>query len=182
MKVFATTLLVACLASFPTHAQDTHNQHMKHGAQMADALPTEAGQAAFATIQEIVSKLEADPKTDWSKVNIEALRQHLIDMDNVTLRAVVTTDAVAQGVRYTVTGEGSTVASIQRMVLAHAATMNGVNGLMLTAKALPIGAELSVKTGELQKAKALGFIGMMTIGMHHQQHHWMIANGKGSHE
>ena len=31
--------------------------------------------------------LEADPTTDWSKVNIGALREHLIDMDEVTMRA-----------------------------------------------------------------------------------------------
>ncbi len=31
----------------------------------------------------------ADPETDSSQVDIEALRQHLIDMDNVTLRARV---------------------------------------------------------------------------------------------
>jgi hypothetical protein len=34
--------------------------------------------------------LEADPKTDWSKVNISALREHLIDMDEVTMRASAT--------------------------------------------------------------------------------------------
>ena len=38
-------------------------------------------------IQEVVRILDADPKTDWSKVDLEALRQHLIDMDEVTLRA-----------------------------------------------------------------------------------------------
>ena len=61
-----------------------HAQHM-HG---ADAVtPTHPGQEAFGTIQEIVRILEADPITDWSKVNIGALREHLIDMDEVTLRA-----------------------------------------------------------------------------------------------
>ncbi|MFX5914869.1 hypothetical protein ABTE45_18800, partial [Acinetobacter baumannii] len=59
-------------------------------AQPASGLmPTQPGQSAFAAILEIVALLEADPATDWSKVNIEALRQHLIDMDNVTLRADV---------------------------------------------------------------------------------------------
>lgn len=43
-------------------------------------------QSAFVAIQEIVWLQEANPKTDWSKVNIELLRQHLIDMDNVSLR------------------------------------------------------------------------------------------------
>ena len=44
------------------------------------------GQEAFGTIQEIVRILESDPATDWSKVNIGALREHLIDMDEVTMR------------------------------------------------------------------------------------------------
>jgi hypothetical protein len=46
--------------------------------------PTLAGQDAFGAIQEIVQILQSDPKTDWSKVNISALRQHLIDMNEVT--------------------------------------------------------------------------------------------------
>jgi len=50
-------------------------------------VPKEPGQDAFGTIQEIVQILEADPKTDWSKVNLEALRQHVIDMNEVTLKA-----------------------------------------------------------------------------------------------
>ena len=48
------------------------------------SVPTMPGQDAFGAIQEIVRILEADPKTDWSKVNLEALRQHLIDMKDVT--------------------------------------------------------------------------------------------------
>jgi hypothetical protein len=31
--------------------------------------------------------LKANPRTDWSKVNIAALREHLIDMNEVTLQA-----------------------------------------------------------------------------------------------
>ena len=37
------------------------------------------GHDAFGAIQEIVQILDADPNTDWSKVDLEALRQHLID-------------------------------------------------------------------------------------------------------
>jgi hypothetical protein len=45
------------------------------------AIPTMPGQDSFGAIQEIVRILEADPNTDWSKVDLEALRQHLIDMN-----------------------------------------------------------------------------------------------------
>ena len=51
--------------------------------------PREPGQVAFAANQEVVAILASDPATDWSKVDIEALRQHLIDMNSVTLRARV---------------------------------------------------------------------------------------------
>ena len=49
--------------------------------------PTSPGQDAFGAIQEIVRILDADPTTDWSKVDIGALREHLIDMNEVTLHA-----------------------------------------------------------------------------------------------
>ncbi len=57
-------------------------------------IPTMPGQDAFGAIQEIVRILEADPKTDWSKVNLEALRQHLIDMSEVTLKADAVTKPI----------------------------------------------------------------------------------------
>ncbi|MFW1924327.1 hypothetical protein ACG90D_19965, partial [Acinetobacter geminorum] len=62
--------------------------------------PTQPGQDAFAAIQEIVQILEADPRTDWSKVNIDALREHLVDMSNVTLSAQVKTEPLEGGIRY----------------------------------------------------------------------------------
>ena len=54
--------------------------------QGASTTPTSPGQDAFGAIQEVVRMLDADPKTDWSKVDLEALRQHLIDMNEVTLQ------------------------------------------------------------------------------------------------
>ena len=64
------------------------HQQMVPGSQTSDtATPTMPGQDAFGAIQEIVRILESDPKTKWSKVNLEALRQHLIDMSEVTLKA-----------------------------------------------------------------------------------------------
>ena len=68
---------------------------MKTPQQPPSPVATRAGQDAFAAIQEVVEILTADPKTDWSKVNIDALRQHLIDMNNVTLNAKVTYPSTA---------------------------------------------------------------------------------------
>ena len=48
------------------------HQQMVPGSQTSDTTtPTMPGQDAFGAIQEIVRILEADPKTDWSKVNFK---------------------------------------------------------------------------------------------------------------
>ena len=60
----------------------------QRGMMMHSGQSTMLGQDAFGAIQEIVGILEADPNTDWSKVNISALREHLVDMNEVTLKAV----------------------------------------------------------------------------------------------
>lgn len=157
--------------------------HSKMHAQMAGGSPTEPGQAAFAAIQEIVVLLESDAKTDWSKVNIDALRKHLVDMDEVTLHAKTVSQPVAGGMTFTVTGEGPVVDSIRRMVMAHAATMNGVNGWQYAAAEIPGGATMTVTVParDQDMLHGLGFFGVLTIGMHHQEHHLMIALGEHPH-
>jgi hypothetical protein len=157
---------------------------MQHGDTQTEALPSETGQSAFAAIQEIVAKLEADPATDWSKVNIEALRQHLIDMNAVTLNAMVQTELRPDVRKFIVSGEGRVVLSIQRMLTGHAETMNGKDGWTFTAETDATGATLTVKptnAADMTKLDGLGFIGIMTRGMHHQEHHWMIATGLHPH-
>ncbi len=161
-----------------------HHQADAGMSQDHAALPSEGGQAAFAAIQEIVGMLEADQHTDWSKVNIEALRQHLIDMDNVTLHARATSEDIDGGIRFLATAEGPVVGSIRRMVLAHAATMNGVGGWTYDAAEIPNGAALTVRVvdhREIAQVRALGFIGVLAKGSHHQEHHLMIAAGRDPH-
>lgn len=169
----------------PAYAQADHKHHMEHGSRAfhSSALkPTEAGQSAFAAIQEIVQILEEDPATDWAQVDIEALRQHLIDMDHVTLRAEVRGEPVEGGMRFIVSGAGPVKDSIQRMIMAHAATMDGVGDWKFTANVTQNGAILTVVSEkDTTKLHGLGFIGIMTRGMHHQEHHLMIARGNHPH-
>lgn len=152
-----------------------------HAAQFArTGTPTMPGQDAFGAIQEIVQILQSDPKTDWSKVNIEALRQHLIDMTEVTLRAAAAQRDVDNGVEITVTGEGRTLEAIKRMLPAH---VNELREIGWNAKSgeLPAGIKVTVIASEAQpvtKLKALGFMGIMVQGEHHQPHHLMIAKGE----
>ena len=116
-------------------------------------------------------------------MDIEALRQHLIDMDNVTMHAEVTAQPIDGGTIFTVSGTGAVRDSIRRMVTAHAMTMGGTGGWQFVAASTETGATLSVKVppGDADKLRGLGFIGVLTHGMHHQMHHLMIARGGHPH-
>ena len=189
MKAFLTAVVLAVFIPAAALGQTMKHDQMMHGSQpgmmMEGVLPQETGQSAFAAIQEIVAMLSADPATDWSKVNIEALRQHLIDMNNVTLGAMVEAKQSGDSMQFVVSGDGPVQESIKRMVMAHAATMNGVEGWKFLAETTATGAIVAVTPPDqasMTKLRALGFIGILTLGMHHQQHHWMLANGMSPHQ
>jgi hypothetical protein len=160
-----------------------HAQMMQQQAGMPGQ-PTLPGQDAFGAIQEIVRILEADPKTDWSKINLEALRQHLIDMNEVTLKADESAKDIDGGLAIAVTGTGRTVDAIQRMIPAHAQEINGLHGWRVKADTLPNGETLTVASSdpkEVQHIRGLGFIGILVSGTHHQPHHLMMAKGEFVH-
>jgi hypothetical protein len=177
----AIAMAAAAAAQMPPHAGPGGMMH-GHGAVPAtpvSAQPTMPGQDAFGTIQEIVRMLEADPATDWSKVNIAALREHLIDMNEVTLHAAASEQARADGVEIAVTGEGRTLAAIRRMVPAHARELAHLGWSARTVER-PDGVTLIVTSPDAREAvrlKALGFMGIMVAGAHHQPHHLMMARG-----
>jgi hypothetical protein len=163
---------------------DMHAMHAMHARQMESAVSVSSGQDAFGAIQEIIARLEADPATDWSKVNLEALRQHLIDMNEVTLRADAAATPVAGGLSIAITGDGRTLAAIQRMVPAHAQEIDGLNQWRVTTAALPNGMSLTVTSDdpkEVQKIRGLGFIGVLVTGSHHKPHHLAMARGEFPH-
>ena len=142
--------------------------------------PTMSGEAAFGTIQEIVRILEADPTTDWTKVNLAALREHLIDMSELTLRANATQRSLDNGIEITITGDGRTADAIKRMVPAHARELSEL-GWDAKSEDLSNGVKLTVTTADpkqVAKLRALGFMGIMVQGAHHQAHHLMMAKGE----
>ena len=190
-SVIAATLVFGpALAQQPNGTQGNQTQHMMMQHQMTGQsdqqkanTPTLPGQEAFGTIQEIVRILEADPNTDWSKVNLEALRQHLIDMNEVTLNADAVTKPIDGGIETTVTGTGRTVKAIQRMVPAHAHQIDQthLNGWRAKTEPISNGVVLTVTSKDpkqVQHLRGLGFIGVMVSGSHHQPHHLAIAKGE----
>lgn len=174
--------LLACLVAPTLRAQShEHGSGMHHETPAAaPATATETGQSAFAAIAEIVRLLEADPTTDWSKVNLEALRQHLIDMEQVTLRSTVASAPVPGGAVFTVSGTGRTRDAIRRMAREHG---HMVTGVTWTTAETPDGVRVTVRATEPADAKAvarirgLGFVGLLTVGEHHTRHHLMVARG-----
>ena len=57
----------------------------QHDHMGGEATPlTQPGNDIFGTIQEVIQQLKDDPETNWSDVNLEALRQHLLDMKAFT--------------------------------------------------------------------------------------------------
>ena len=158
----------------------------QHGMMMGTesaGQPTMPGQEAFGTIQEVVRILESDPTTDWSKVNISALREHLIDMDEVTMRAVATEHALDNGLEIAVTGEGRTLDAISawspRMCTSSASSA-GTPG-QRTCRTGSSSTVISTDPKQVTKLKALGFMGIMVQGSHHQQHHLMMAKNEFVH-
>jgi len=157
-----------------------HHQMMQRQGAGPASTPTMPGQDAFGAIQEIVQMLQSDPRTDWSKVNIEAMRQHLIDMNEVTLHAAAAQRDIDGGVEIAVTGEGRTLDAIKRMVPAHVSELRDI-GWNAKSDELPNGVKLTVMATDAQpltKLKALGFMGIMVQGGHHQPHHLMMAKGE----
>jgi hypothetical protein len=160
-----------------------HGSTMPGGAAAA-GVPTSPGQDASGAIAEIVRILDADPQTDWSRVDLERLRQHLIDMNEVVLRAEVKASPVPGGLVMDVTGAGRTEPAIRAMVVPHATELDGMPGLAAKTEAIPGGVRLTVtaRDGEdgktVARVRGLGFIGLLTLGAHHQPHHLAMARGQ----
>jgi len=167
-------------AGAPMHSHAGSMPDMSAAKPGVMAGPVQPGQAAFGAIQEVIAILEADPSTDWSKVNLDALREHLIDMDEVTMRADAVVRHVEGGIEVAVTGQGRTLDAIRRMVPADAHHLDGLNGWTVMASDLPNGVTLRATSTDQKQAaiiRGLGFMGVLASGGYHQEHHLMIAKG-----
>lgn len=158
-----------------------HGHHMTGPAAGAPALP---GQDAFGAIAEVVRLLEADSNTDWSKVDLERLRQHLIDMNEVVLRSEVKSSQVPAGLAMEVTGAGRGEQAIRAMVVPHAVELGRMSEWVAKTEPIPGGVRLTVTARKPEDAKTvarirgLGFAGLLVQGGHHGPHHLAMAKGE----
>jgi len=187
IKVFSVFGLVLLILTSAAPGQTEH-QHQRQGHHMMGATPlTEPGNAIFGTVQEAIRKLEADPDTDWSNVDMEALRQHLIDMRNVAVYVDVTSrEEIDTGLQFRVEATTDPAeASLARVLQAHPKQLKRETGWNMQVDKQYEGYSITVTTenpGEVEKIRGLGYIGLLAYGAHHQQHHWMLLGGENPHK
>jgi hypothetical protein len=187
MQILTAIALTALLGT--TTVAYTQTSHTGHDAQMqsgqsATFVLTEPSQGAFAALSEVVRVLEADPNTDWSRVDLKGLRAHLLDMDRLVSEATATETHLPDGVKVVATGDAETVATLQRMVPAHAAQLAKDARWDVSAELTDDGVELVVTSDDPSVAlriKGLGFFGLMASQDHHRAHHLLIARGENVH-
>ncbi len=181
--------------SFASHAEShsqenqshqNHSQNHHHQMQMAKSPLTEAGNDVFGTIQEVIAKLNADPNTDWNKVNIEALRSHLVDMYEMTINVnIISQKPVKNGLRVKMQAIGNRAsAALKRVFSAHPMMLEQETGWKMSVEMNNNEYTLTITSNKLEdvdKIRGLGYIGLMAYGNHHQPHHWSMAKGSNPH-
>jgi hypothetical protein len=161
-----------------------HHMPGHHTTAPTAGAPTLPGQDAFGAIAEVVRLLEADPGTDWSRVDLERLRQHLIDMNEVVLRAEVKSSSVSGGLAMEITGAARTEQAVRAMVAPHAVELDRMSEWAARTEPIPGGLRLTVTARTPEDAKTvarirgLGFVGLLVQGGHHGPHHLAMAKGE----
>ena len=163
--------------------------HADHGAQSEmgarGAGLTEAGQGAFAALSEAVRLLEADPDTEWSTVDVRGLRDHLVDMDRLVTHSVVREVLLEDGVRAVAGGDAATLATLRRMVPAHAGELATDDRWSVTVSDQEDTVELLVTSDDpavAARIRGLGFFGLMASQDHHRAHHLRMLRGEDAHK
>ena len=161
-----------------------HHMPGHHTTAPTAGAPTLPGQDAFGAIAEVVRLLEADPGTDWSRVDLERLRQHLIDMNEVVLRSAVKASTVPGCLAMEITGPARTEQALGAMVAPHAAELDRMPEWAARTEPIPGGLRLTVtaRTPEdgkmMARIRGLGFVGLLVQGGYHGPHHLAMARGE----
>ena len=183
LVIIASTLIsVGLVADEVNHSKMDHAKHMMQmGAGTAEkpVMPTapapsatplkEAGNAIFGTIQETIKMLDADPNTNWEKIDIEGLRQHLIDMENFTSGVdVLSEKKIEKGAEMVIRAKSEMAHhSLSRALKAHPSMLTSETGWTMGVKQSKERFTLTIETQkpeEVARLRALGYIGVMALG------------------
>ncbi len=147
---------------------------------------TEAGNDIFGTIQEVITALNNNHNTNWSKVNLEALRQHLLDMDDMIRNTkVIKQTPINNGIKILVQPTTPRAfESLSRVFNAHPVQLKLETGCEMNVKKQYKQYLLTItgNKADTNKIRGLGYIGLMAYGKHHQVHHISIATGQNPHK
>lgn len=175
-------ITVGCALALPVHGDPAGGMAHEHGdmAGMTASPLTSPGNDAFGAIQEVVQTLMADPNTDWSRIDLEPLREHLVDMQNFTVNVDVTQAPIENGFEAKVRPTTPAAAgSLARAFAAHPAFLKQETGWDMRVARQGDTYLVRVTTAnpkEVAKIRGLGYIGIMAMGAHHQRHHWMMIH------
>ncbi|MEP7384737.1 MAG: hypothetical protein ABI910_23910, partial [Gemmatimonadota bacterium] len=87
------------------------------------------------------------------------------------------------GVVFVVSGTGRVRDAIRRMSMNHGTTITPTDGFSWTAVRTAEGAQVTVRATDpgdarsVARLRALGFLGILSLGDHHRIHHLGIADG-----
>lgn len=181
-------LLLGLGPQVAVHAQNhaSHHGEQNSGAPDQTTVLQAPGQSVFGAVQEAIRRLEADSTTDWSEVDVDRLRQHLVDMHQVALNvAVEEKSAIEKGLRLRVRPtEKAARASLDRVLEAHPMMLKQETGWTMEVEKNDASYVLRVTSSdasEADKIRALGYMGLLAYGSHHQRHHWHLVQGADPH-
>lgn len=135
----------------------------------------------LALLARLLARLEADPTTDWRRVDLEAARQHLADLDRVTLLARVAAEELPGGVALRVSGEDpATVAAIRRLLPERAARLAEARRWRVATAPAEDGLRVEIKSLDPREAgriRALGLAALLVAGPLDEAYLLEVARG-----
>lgn len=188
------TVFTFSVIAFDNTDHSNHYAGMKHtdtaashsDSKKIDTVLTESGTDPFATLQEVIKALEANPNIRWENVNLEALRLHLLQMQDMVMNVEVSQKPIKNGFQAVVSPTTDrALKSLVAVFSAHPAQMKKETGwdMQVTNNNGVFTATVTTsKANEIAKIRGLGYIGVIAYGGHHQPHHWAMASGNNPHD
>jgi hypothetical protein len=144
--------------------------------------PPTAAPTSLAVLAGLVARLEADPTSDWRRVDLEAVRRHLADLERVTLAAEVRAEELPGGVGLTVTGpDPASVAAIRRLLPERAARLAEARRWKVATVTVAEGLRVEVRSLDPREAgriRALGLTGLLVVGPLDEAYLLSLARGE----